>query len=186
MRTIWLTGFLAAATFLAGCELSDDDDASGAYWSSVAGEDGGGGETGESPSGSTGGGFSLGNVVWLHGNVGGWEQTASLSSVRVSGGSITLNYNKANVWPAVNGMNANPWIFVQRDGRWYGATWEWLRKGQTTKSVAAVRGDHIKRAPLNNFVPASGETYGFMVSGLIRDKTRNVSERSNVVMMRWP
>ena len=136
------------------------------------------------------GAFSLGSVRWLHTNVSGWPETATLRSVSIRGGSITLNYNKANSWPGVShagaNVNANPWIFVNRGGTWYGATWEWLRVGQTTKSVSSVHGSHIKRAPLNNFVPQSGETYGFMVSGLARDKKRNVQERSNVVMLRWP
>ena len=136
------------------------------------------------------GSVDLGNVTWLHENVSGWAQTANLSSVNVNGGSITLNYDKANSWPGRNAgganVNANPWIFVYLDGRWYAGTWEWLRTGQTTKSTRAVNGDHIKKAPLNNFVPRSGEVYGFMVSGLARDSTRNVQERSNIVMVRWP
>jgi hypothetical protein len=203
MRTIWLAGVAVALCLGAGCETSSDE-APGAYWNA---EDGvasaapaastgtasaaDGAASGESATGggnvSAGASFSLGNVHWLHANVSGWAQTASLSGVNISGGSITLNYNKSKVWPAVGGLNANPWIFVNLDGKWYGATWEWLRHGQTTKSAASVRGDHIKKAPLNNFKPVSGETYGFMVSGLARDKgTRNVSERSNVVMVRWP
>ncbi len=197
MRTILLAGVAVALLVSAGCETSSDE-APGAYWNAEdnappasdntapASSEAGAAATGGGDA-SSGASFSLGNVHWLHANVSGWAQTASLGGVNISGGSITLNYNKSRVWPAVNGLNANPWIFVNRGGKWYGATWEWLRYGQTTKSVAAVRGDHIKKAPLNNFKPVSGETYGFMVSGLARDKsTRNVSERSNVVMVRWP
>lgn len=147
-------------------------------------------EESASPASSNSGPVDLGSVSWLHTNVSGWSETATLRSVSIRGGAITLNYNKANSWPGVShagaSVNANPWIFVNRGGRWYGATWEWLRKGQTTKAVGAVHGSHIKKSPLSNFVPKSGETYGFMVSGLARDKTRNVQERSNVVMLRWP
>jgi hypothetical protein len=142
-----------------------------------------------SGSSSANGPINLGAVHWLHTNVSGWSQTASLS-VRISGGTIYLNYNKARVWPGVNTMgafvNANPWVFVNRGGTWYAATFEWLRVGQTSKPTATVNGDHIKKPPLNNFVPRSGETYGFMVSGLARTSTRNVRERSNIVMVRWP
>lgn len=204
MRTIWLAVVATALLLGAGCETSSDD-APGAYWnaqdgaaapaastaSTAAAPPGGaapaGGEATGGGDAASGASFSLGGVHWLHANVSGWAQTATLSGVNISGGSITLKYNKAKVWPAVGGLNANPWIFVNRDGKWYGATWGWLRHGQTTKAVSSVRGDHIKKAPLNNFTPVSGETYGFMVSGLARDKgTRNVSERSNVVMVRWP
>lgn len=128
-------------------------------------------------------------VVWLHTNVSGWKQSSTLSSVSVSSSSITLNYDKANSWPQYSSsedLNANPWIFVKQDGTWYAATWEWLRKGQTTKSVSAVDGSHIKVSPLNNFKPKSGTKYGFMVSGLARDSKRNVYERTNVKMITWP
>jgi hypothetical protein len=40
-------------------------------------------------------------VTWLHTNVSGWTQTGTLASVAVSGGTITLDYNKANVWTSV-------------------------------------------------------------------------------------
>jgi len=133
--------------------------------------------------------FSLGAVTWLHSNVSGWAQTASLRA-RVSGGSMIVDSSKKNSWPSVSkggtAVNANPWIFVYQSGRWYGATWEWLRPGQSSKPTAVVNGAHIKKSPLNNFRPRSGEVYGFMVSGLARDKTRNVKERSNVVFVRWP
>jgi hypothetical protein len=130
------------------------------------------------------------DIVWRHFNVSGWAKTANLSPVSVSGSRINLPYDKANVWAGRNTagafVNANPWIFVKMNGFWYAATWEWMGKGQTSKAVAAVAGDHIKISPLNDFKPVSGETYGFMISGLCRDATRNVSERSNVVLFKWP
>jgi hypothetical protein len=128
-------------------------------------------------------------VVWLHTNVSGWAETGVLASVTFTSSTITLNYNKANVWPQLSSSqdcNANPWIFVKLDGVWYAATWEWLRKGQITKSIEAVSGSHIKVPPLNTFMPVSGVQYGFMVSGLARDSSRNVYERTNVVMVTWP
>jgi len=128
-------------------------------------------------------------VRWLHTNVSAWPETASLSA-GVSGSSVLLNYDKSRSWPSAfaggTEVNANAWIFVYRGGTWYAATWEWLRPGQTSKSTRAVAGDHIKKSPLNDFSPVSGEYYGFMVSGLARDSTRNVQERSNVDMVRWP
>ena len=151
------------------------------------GESDGGDATGSSAS--SGGPIDLGSVRWLNTDVSGWAQTASLSA-SVSGGSINLKYSKSKSWPSVSvlgaSVNANPWVFVNRDGTWYAATFEWLRPGQTSKPVGTVSGSHIKKSPLNNFHPQSGEVYGFMVSGLARTKVRNVQERSNVVMVRWP
>ena len=128
-----------------------------------------------------------GTVRFLHTDVSGWPVTASLhASV---GGTINLPYSKAKVWPAVDGVNANPWVFVNLDGQWYAATFEWLRPGQTSKPKGVLdgsMGDHIKVAPLSSWRPHSGERIGLMVSGLARTKMRNVQERSNVVMVTWP
>ena len=133
-------------------------------------------------------------VQWLYTDVSQWPQTATLN-VRTGSTTITLNHSKTNVWPGVlapssNGsgmirLNANAWIFVQRNGTWYAATFEWLQVGQTVKNIETVKGDHIKVPPLNTFVPVYGEVYGFMVSGLARDSKRNVKERSEVKMYRW-
>lgn len=152
------------------------------------GDEGGSAPSTQSPGDEVPSDFD--GVEWLHADVSGWRETGRLSSVRVSGDSITLDYDRARSWPGVNHagayVNANPWVFVYRDGRWYAATWEWLRRGQTTKSARSVAGDHIKKPPLQSFRPKSGEVYGFMVSGLARDARRNVRERTQVLMYRWP
>ncbi len=132
----------------------------------------------------------LQGITWLHTDVSGWPQSATLHSVTVNGGQICLDYDHANVWPGVDHVgafvNANPWVFIYHEDRWWAATWEWMRHGQTCKSRAAVAGDHIKRDPFRQWQPRSGEWYGFMVSGLARDAVRNASERTNVVMVQWP
>lgn len=187
VRLVLVAGVLWTA---AGCE--DDDGDVPTTWQDTGAEGGEATEEGTDAGAAadTTSPIPLSSVGWLHANVGGWAQTANLASVGISGGSITLNYDKARSWPGINhagaSVNANPWIFVNRGGRWYAATWEWLRVGQTTKSTGSVHGSHIKKSPLNDFVPVSGETYGFMVSGLARDDARNVQERSNIVMVTWP
>lgn len=198
-----ITGGAALCVFLWGCELSGGDDSFLPSSSSSGTSSSGGGETSaQAASNQAASGtptassatadpatFALGSVAWLNTNVSGWPQTASLNA-RVSGGSMIVDSSKKNSWPSRNAggtaVNANPWIFVFQSGRWYGATWEWLRPGQSSKPTSVVNGAHIKKSPLNNFRPQSGQTYGFMVSGLARDQTRNVQERSNVVFVRWP
>jgi hypothetical protein len=134
--------------------------------------------------------IDLSKVKWLHTNVSTWPITANLKPIKFSSTTITLDYDKACVWPGVNidgiDLNANPWIFVNLDGIWYGATWEWMRVCQITKNLYAVNGDHIKVPPLDTWSPVSGETYYFMVSGLARQNQRNVKERSNMVKVIWP
>ena len=129
-----------------------------------------------------------GTVKFLHTDVPSWPVTASLHA-SVGGGTINMPYSKAKVWPAVDGVNANPWVFVNMNGQWYAATFEWLRAGQTSKPGGVLdgsKGDHIKVSPLNGWRPRSGERLGLMVSGLARTKMRNVQERSNVSMVTWP
>ena len=144
------------------------------------------------PGGGTSTPVDLAQVNWLHANVAGWTETTKLR-VKINKSTVSLSFDKASVWPATYSIGgatvgANPWIFVpQTDGTgWDGATWEWMKQGQTSKNRSSVAGDHIKKAPLNDFKPVPGQWYGFMVSGLARDRARNVSERSNVVMVQWP
>ncbi len=124
--------------------------------------------------------------------VASWRETTKLS-VGIGNSYINLDYDKRNVWPGIEVfkgkglLNANPWvIFEITKGNWIGATWEWLRVGQTTKSKRSVHGDHIKLSHVDrNWHPAVGQTLGFMVSGLGRNNRRNVKERSNIVSVAW-
>lgn len=140
----------------------------------------------------TGGGDTWeidGPITWLHTDVSGWPVTASLNA-SIDGGTINMPYTKSRSWPAVDGVNANPWVIVKwSDGKWYAATFEYFRFGQTSKPVGVLdgsKGDHIKRAPLSGWRPRSGERFGMMVSGLARSSLRNVRERSNIDMVTWP
>ena len=120
-----------------------------------------------------------------------WKQTAKMTA-SIGGGLISFPYDKAKVWPAADGVNANPWVIVKwTDGKWYAATFEWLRSGQTSKPMWVLdkstgKGDHIKKSPLNKWTPKSGERFYVMVSGLARSSVRNVQERSNPVQVVWP
>ena len=64
-----------------------------------------------------------GSVRFLNTDVSNWAVTANLDA-SVSGGKVTLNSSKTRVWPSVDGVNANAWVFVNLNGQWYAATWE--------------------------------------------------------------
>ena len=139
--------------------------------------------------------LDLKKVKWLHTDVSGWPVKAKLSSVTFNGSQICLNYDKANVWPKnqISGVdvNANPWVFIYQGGTWYGATWEWMRPGQTCKAKSSVAGDHIKQSPFDaksGWKPAKGQVLYFMVSGLARmgSSIANVKERTAPVKVIWP
>lgn len=160
----------AAAALLTGCESSSVGDP----------------VDGEAPSDGSFPSEITGTIHWLHPDVSSWPQTATLNA-SVGGGVINVSYDKAKIWHAVSGVNANPWVFVNLNGQWYAATFEYLRHGQTSKPMGVLNSsDHIKVPPLNKWRARSGERIGLMVSGLARGGLRNVKERSNVVMVTWP
>ena len=209
----WACGLVAAA-LVAGCERTAIDSEGAVSLAQLQGntatvdastQTGTGTGTGTSTGTSTGTGAGgdagtssstnslwpaeiTGTVKFLHANVSDWAVTASLSA-SVSGSSINMPYSKSKVWPAVDGVNANPWVFANIGGQWYAGTFEWFRYGQTSKPKGVLdgsMGDHIKVSPMSGWRPSSGERIGLMVSGLARTSMRNVQERSNVVMVTWP
>jgi len=188
------TLILIFSILFVGCEFESDSSSSSITAEEVGEEAAAVDSENLQPSSNARDEISLNGVVWLDANVSGWPVTTQLNA-RVSGSSIMLPYDKASSWPiaktrANNGgpLVGNVWIFVNRGGTWYAATWDWMRPGQTSKSTSAVRGTggHIRSAPLNTFTPRSGETYGFMVSTPARSGERTINERSNVSMVVWP
>ena len=160
---------------LAGCEgtydaRSDDDD-------DVSSEPADSNVTSK-PSGASDPQFD--GVRWLHTDVSAWSQTAKLGA-SVSDNRVTLDYDKADVWPAVENVNASAWVLFTFNGTRYASTFDYLRPGQTTKGA-----DFYIEVEGTRWRPSSGETVGFMVSGLARDRRRNVYERSNVDYVTWP
>jgi len=135
----------------------------------------------------------LSKVVWHTLNLSAWPVTSKLNT-RVSGGTITLDYDKKNRWPGkkvgkCSSCNANPWIFIKSGSTWHATTFEYFRTGQTSKNWSFVldggRDGHMKWAPSQNWRPKNGEIYGFMVAGLSRWSAGNVKERTQVQLYEW-
>ena len=134
--------------------------------------------------------IAVSNIVWLDTDVSKWEITSKLD-VSLSGSLIVYDQDGTTKWPAtyVDGgyVSGNPWVFVYKNGEWYGATHEWMRPRQTRKNKSSVSGSHIKE--YNHFssswVPTPGVKYGFMVSGLARTSARNAEERTQIMLMTW-
>lgn len=151
---------------------------------------GGGGPAGSSSpevSSPAEAGLDLRQVIWLDPDVSGWPESSRVTSASIGDPPICIHHTKAGQWPVKDGLEGNPWIFVNLDGRWYGATFEWLAPGQQCKAIHRDNiGEHIGRAPLSRWRPRSGELVGLMVSARARFHADTVRERSNVVMLRWP
>jgi len=135
--------------------------------------------------------LDLSQVSFLHANISSWPASSTITSVSITGSQVCVRHTKAGKWPVavLSGVavEGNPWVVVNRDGRWYAGTYEWLRPGQICKGITAANiGGHIKQAPLANWRPRSGEQIGFIVSTLARDANRTSNQRTNVVLVRWP
>jgi len=123
--------------------------------------------------------------------------TASLS-VNITGAhpfggqNIIMDSSRKNSWPVgrgdLNCCNANAWGIINVNGTWYAGTWEFLRRGQTTKSTLAFVGaKHFRHPPLNRFTPKVGEIYGFFVAGITRNNLGrlNIRERSEIALFKF-
>ncbi|MGE3840897.1 MAG: IPT/TIG domain-containing protein [Vicinamibacterales bacterium] len=140
--------------------------------------------------------IDLSKVTWLHTDVSGWAQTSTITGVSIGGGLICVYHTKAGQWPLSSLGNEDPidvegnvWIFAYLSGKWYAATYDWLRPGQECKNVTAeeLGVDQIRIPPLDeNWTPHSGDLVAFMVSTRARDHVRAGTERTNVHVMRWP
>ncbi len=127
------------------------------------------------------------NIEWPRGqNVSNWEQTIAISNVSVANGKISwTETGNRNSWPVVGdaNCNANAWIIQkQTDGSYKASTWEYVRKGQTTKLTENLEGTDVISDP-----PKSGDRVGIMLAGITRNpRLRNIEARSNVVWITWP
>lgn len=128
--------------------------------------------------------IDLSTVVWDHTNVSDWPITHSVTINKFTKDQISWTYDKTPTWRVIDGVHANPWIIARRNGQWRAATWEWLRAGQSSKSLTGDKtfGNHIKKSAWpSDWDPAVGEEVYFFVSGLARDTKRNSQERTNVI-----
>lgn len=141
-----------------------------------------------SPTQITSDELDLNLVDWLHTDVSDWPATSTVTDVSIGLDRLCIEHTKSGEWPDLDGIEGNPWIFASIDGQWYGATWEWLRPGQTCKSVTASElGPRTKRSPLDTWKPRSGERIGLMVSTPARlGPNGPKQERSNVKVAYWP
>ena len=133
-----------------------------------------------------------------------WDETSKITSVNIKeSGEICIDHTAKNRWKdAGRGIAGNPWIIIKINGKYYAATYEWLRPGQTCKFGHVHRGisgrfnngkyslqAHSKVEPIKSWKPKLGEEIvGFMLSTLARTRGSgsNGQERSNVHWYRLP
>src|SRR5262245_10526137 len=152
-----------------------------------------------SPGGDSGD-FAWSKVRVIGGSpaVRSWPITASITSLSIGGGTFHVDCTKRCGWPGVDIggalQEATIWMFEKIGGQWYGTGAERLRPCQADKGLG--RPSDIATgwfyspvwAPMTGYVPARGETVGFMVTaGSTRaDANAPVRERTGVVLVAWP
>jgi len=153
-----------------------------------------------SPGGGDAGDFAWSKVRVIGGSpdVRSWPVTSTITSLSMSGGTFHIDHTKRCGWPGVDIggalQEATIWMFEKIGGQWYGTGAERLRPCQADKGLA--RPSEIATgwfysaqwAPMSGYVPARGETVGFMITaGSTRaDANAPVRERSGVVLIPWP
>lgn len=127
-------------------------------------------------------------VTSLHaGDIADWAITSQVTGTRVNTNEVCVFHTKAGQWPVFNGAEGNPWVVAKVAGRYYAATYEWLRPGQVCKGITASNiGQHIKQAPLGSWRPKKGEIVYLFYSTISRFSERTSNERTNVVELVWP
>jgi hypothetical protein len=135
-------------------------------------------------------------VTWLHPNPSAFKVTATLSNIRISGNNISWSWSHPTSWPAYGvdggGVIGNHWVFAKIGGRWYAATWEWLRSTTSSVTLEAKSGEppfiQSEASPISGWYPQSGEEIGFMVSTCVRGgiPAGSPKERSLIVKTTWP
>jgi len=157
------------------------------------------------PSPGPGGGGDAGDFAWSKVRIVGgspdvrsWPITASITSLSMGNGTFHVDYTKRCQWPGVDIggalQEATIWMFEKIGGQWYGTGAERLRPCQADKGLG--RPSDIATgwfygpqwAPMTGYVPARGETVGFMVvAGSTRaDSNAPARERTGVVLLPWP
>lgn len=133
-------------------------------------------------------------IVFLHRNIQYWDRTSQIIKVDirpVDKGPVCIYHTKAGVWPVYGGqvkVEGNPWVFAFIRGQWFGATYEHNRPGQVCKPDVnrLTIGPLTKASPMSEWIPSKGEWVGFAVAASSRYDRVTVTERSNIVLVKWP
>ncbi len=128
---------------------------------------------------------NLDDIEWLDWDISEREEKSYLS-VWFRWNKIVLNQDITTLLASETGWDketvANPWIIFPKNCKRYASTFERMRPNQTIKLDRAVAWDHIKHFDIvwPEWRPTEGVTYGFVVSGLVRNGTSNQKIRSKI------
>ena len=157
----------------------------------------GGGSGGSGGGGSNGDEIDASSVRYLHRNISGWEVVSRITRIDISGRGICVYHTGAgrlgrsrlgNPGEQID-IEGNVWVFAQFGGRWYGATWDWLRPGQQCKgeSPSSLGPEQIRISPMDRtWRPRTGDRLCFAMSSRARDGVEAGRRRSNIACRTIP
>ena len=139
-------------------------------------------------------------IAFGPGHVATWPQTANLTNVYFDPDDdqiLCTEYDDPG-WPEIPlfggpaTVYANQWIFINRDGIWYGGVSAWMRAWpqfcKRDYDQAFFQDSLGGKFPFNETVLHGGDVIGVMMSSPARawPDMSSVDERSNIVMSAWP
>lgn len=113
-----------------------------------------------------------GSADWL-----AWPVTVDCSA-RISGGKVLLETEATAIWPEVEEVSGSCWLIVRRDGRWIAACFDYIRAGQTFRKLPWAPGPD--EDPVDWIILELEEEAYFLLTGLCRDKRRNIPARGPI------
>jgi hypothetical protein len=146
-------------------------------------------------------GIDLRSVIIIKGpsGIASWPVGSDITSVDQGNGQLCINHTQLGRWPSVpffgdaaTLVEGNQWVFMQKNGQWYGGAADWYRPGQACKGIDAnsIGRDAFYGAneePLHSWVPQPGELYGLMSTTPARawPDMKTLDQRTNIVTVRW-
>jgi len=140
-------------------------------------------------------------VQWNNseGEVAVWPIKATMTLCRPErhSNSVAVSYDAGTRWPNISAkdkVNSNVHIIIKRDGKFFGGTWEWLRR----EAVTAIWDRHLEVpfdeigkqcqfTPLETHVMKRGDKCWMLVTTVCRGGKRSgVKERTQIVEVIWP
>jgi hypothetical protein len=141
------------------------------------------------------------SITWvpMTENISGWAVTSQITDWSFDGAStVCIYHTKLGLWPLVSidenppNLEAQIGVVAKIGGKWYGGYYDWMRPGSACKNEAPSNWgvDQIRDSPLDASWPGprSGEEVGLYMSAPASNRipVRSVSERTNIILVRWP
>ncbi|MBI5509613.1 MAG: hypothetical protein HY903_12745 [Deltaproteobacteria bacterium] len=141
---------------------------------------------------------NLSTVTWGHGSPAGFPVNATMTNVTIDSAHRNICWDMTKPAYTEEGtvghmVNGNAWVFGYINGRWYAATFEWLRSDWTRQCSrlewVGTQAPFIQAEsyPINSWYPAAGDKVAFMISSMCRGGCRGgLQGRSELVITTWP